>query len=223
VACLARASSYTGVTPSDVILRRGFLLWATAAAAGLWLPERGVLSLPRAAVLELQGPCSFCNERGGEVHAVVGVRGEPTRICAACLGAGFRVLDHVEKIDSGQIRVEIDWDRLGDVSYQRELAARDAAEGWDFDRRGLIEQSPIVRIHDVFDSLNDFRDAAAARAVAGRGSAASILCSFCGMHGRNAARTLGRAGNYICNRCMADAATALGVVDARSGAAFGFA
>ena len=206
-----------------MILRRGFLLWATAAAAGLWLPERGVVPLPRGMVVDLSRPCSFCGETGGAIQAVVGVRGRPTRICVPCLQAGFRVLDHVDAIESGQVRIEIDWARLGDESYHRELAAREVAEGWGFDRRGLIEQSPVVRIHDVLDSINDFIDAASARAVPGRASAAGIVCSFCDVHGRNAKRMLGRARRFICDGCMGDAATAIGCIDHARASALGIA
>jgi len=80
-----------------MLSRRGFLLMLGAAfgstTAGLWLPETGVVTVPRRMVLELTGTCSFCGLRLPAVTALAGVVTRSPRICNQCIDPCLQVFE----------------------------------------------------------------------------------------------------------------------------------
>jgi hypothetical protein len=80
-----------------MLTRRGFLLMLGAAfgstTAGLWLPETGVVTVPRRMVLELTGTCSFCGVGPPAVTALAGVITRSARICDQCIDLCLQVYE----------------------------------------------------------------------------------------------------------------------------------
>src|SRR5678815_2047199 len=77
--------------------RRGFLALlgvsaASLSAARVWVPDSGLVVLPRTMVLELARTCSFCGARGSTVASMVGLFKRPPRICEGCIWNSYAAI-----------------------------------------------------------------------------------------------------------------------------------
>lgn len=164
--------------------RRGFLFVCGAAATGLWLAKTGLVALPGRMVAYLSGSCSFCGWRSPDVQRLAGVVGRSARICNNCIGLCLDIITEEGRRPIAPapppppVPADLDEDELSAL-----LAAVAAGE------------PPEERVEQI------------RRLLDGQAPRPDFQCSFCDARRREVAKLIAGPRVFVCDRCVADAAS----------------
>ena len=162
-----------------------------ASAAGLWLPESGLVTLPRRMVLELSGSCSFCGKMVTEVAGLAGVRGRLVRICNECIGLCCDILGEEVELDpreslapSARAAAELDgrMEELDDVLERLGKSLEELAA--EFGQTYVPPPCPTVHMPP-------------------------LACSFCDTAQKDTRKLIAGPTVYVCDTCVGDGAAIL--------------
>ena len=171
-----------------MLKRRGFLLLLGVAgattASGLWMPDTGLVELPRRFVLEVAGACWFCQKPAERVARLVGVPGRPTRVCNECIELCF---DIIEENGTGP--------RRPPPLAPPPAPAREDSAAW----LRLREQLAKARQDELLAGLRE-----EIRPQPPRHSG-QLACSFCDALQKEVKKLIAGPTVFICDICVGDA------------------
>jgi hypothetical protein len=169
-----------GYDEAVVLARRGFLALVAGTAAGLFIAPAQLLAAPRSVILRLAGACSFCGKAAEQVIGFAGMRGKGTRICNECVSLCLDILQQQGCTDLPP----------PPPPYAPPPSA----------------YVPSTYDPSVLDRLIDElrRNPLPPRRPS------EIFCSFCDTHQSEVAKIIAGPSVYICDACIAGAATLFG-------------
>ncbi|MCB9688031.1 MAG: hypothetical protein H6738_17815 [Alphaproteobacteria bacterium] len=183
--------------------RRSFLaIGGTTVVCGLFLPDRGLVAVPRDMVLKLGGACSFCHRPGSATTALAGLAGRSVRICTQCVTLCLEICSEPPRVpDPKAAPRQAAMQRAWPAARQE---AETGAPGWEARAREALEMVELGP--EEVDRLIARLSAPPAPLPV---PVAPLACSFCDKTQRQVRNLIAGPEVYVCDECTTDAGTLL--------------